>query len=148
MSFLNKFQLTSGIFPVATTNGRLVDSTLTSTNVTSGTYTPTLTNVANLSASTAYSCQYIRIGNVVTVSGQVDVDPTLAATSTQLGISLPIASNLANSNECAGSSSASGIAGQTAAILGDSANNRAQMQWVSADITNQPMYFSFTYRII
>lgn len=120
-----------------------VDST-----VTSGTYTPTLTNVANLDSSTAYSCQYLRIGTVVTVSGKVDIDPTLTATSTQLGISLPVASNIANNNECSGTAFASGVAGQGASILGDATNNRAQLQYISGDVTNQSMYFTFTYRII
>lgn len=114
---------------------------------TSGTYTPTLTNVTNLSASTAYSCQYIRLGNIVTVSGKVDIDPT-AAGLTKLGISLPVASNLANSNECAGTAASSGIAGQSAAILGDTTNDRAQLEYIAVDLTNQPMYFTFTYRII
>ena len=115
---------------------------------TSGTYTPTLTGVANVSASTAYQCQYMRIGTVVTVSGKLDIDPNLTATSTQLGISLPIASNIGAAEDCAGTAFASAIAGQGAAILGDSGNDRAQMQFISADITNQPMYFTFTYRII
>lgn len=117
-------------------------------DVAGGTYTPTLFNVANLDASTAYSCQYMRVGIVVTVSGRVDIDPTLAATSTQLGISLPIASNFANANECAGTAFASGIAGQGAAILADTANDRAQLRYVSGDVTNQAMYFQFSYRII
>lgn len=114
----------------------------------SGTYTPTLTNVANLDASTAYSCQYLRVGNTVTVSGRVDIDPTAAAASTQLGISLPIASNLANANECAGTAFASGVAGQGAAILGDTANDRAQLQFISGDLTNQAMYIQFSYQVI
>ena len=114
----------------------------------SGVYTPTLTNVANLDASTAYECQYMRIGSTVTVSGRVDIDPTLTATSTQLGISLPIASNLGATEDCAGTAFASGIAGQGAAILGDAANNRAQLQFISTDLTNQAMYFSFTYQVI
>lgn len=114
----------------------------------SGTYTPTLTNVANLDASTAFQCQYMRVGTVVTVSGKVSVDPTLAATSTQLGISLPIASNLGAQEDCSGTAFASGIANQGAAILGDAANNRAQLQYVSGDVTNQPMYFTFTYEVI
>src|SRR5439155_66361 len=42
----------------------------------SGTYTPTLTNSVNVAASTAYTCQYLRVGSVVTVSGQMDIDPT------------------------------------------------------------------------
>src|SRR5438093_13362661 len=32
-----------------------------------GTYTPTLTNSVNVAASTAYVCQYLRVGAVVTV---------------------------------------------------------------------------------
>ena|SRR3990167_5910609 len=112
------------------------------------TYTPGLTNVSNLDASTAYQCQYFRVGNVVTVSGKVDVDPTTAGVSTSLGINLPIASNLGAIGDCAGVAFASGIAGQGAAIIADIAANRAQMEWVTTDVTNQPMYFSFTYLVI
>lgn len=117
-------------------------------NINSGTYTPTLTNVANLAASTAYQCQYMQVGDVVTVSGRVDIDPTLATTSTQLGISLPVASNLGAAEDCAGTAFASGIAAQGAAILGDATNNRAQLEYISSDTTNQAMYFTFTYQII
>lgn len=114
----------------------------------SGAYLPTLTNVANLDASTNYSCQYLRIGSSVTVSGKIYLDPTAATVLTRLGISLPIASTLANSNECAGVAFASGISGQGAAIIADTTNHRAELQFISVDITNQPMYFTFTYRII
>lgn len=113
-----------------------------------GTYTPTLTNVANLSASTAYQCQWLRVGNKVTVSGRVDIDPTTAALTTSLGISLPVSSNIGASEDCAGVAFASGIAGQGAAILGDSINDRATMTWIAGDVTNQAMYFTFTYDII
>lgn len=113
-----------------------------------GIYTPTQTNVANLDANTAYSGQYIRIGANVTVSGKADVDPTAPATLTRLGISLPVASNLGAQENCAGVAFASGIAGQGAAIRGDAVNDRAEMTWISGDVTNQPMYFIFTYRVI
>lgn len=113
-----------------------------------GTYTPTLTNVANLTASTAYECQYLQVGATVTVSGKADVDPTAPAVSTQLGISLPVASNIGATEDCAGTAACPAISGQCAAILGDAANNRAQMEWISADITNQPMYFTFSYQVI
>lgn len=111
-----------------------------------GRYTPTLTGVANVAASTAYECQFTRVGELVVVSGKVDVDPT-AAVSTQLGISLPIASNLGAAEHCAGTAVCPTIASQSAAILGDATNDRAQMEWIAADITNQPMYFIFMYRI-
>lgn len=113
-----------------------------------GVYTPTLTGVANVAASTAYECQYVRVGSIVTVSGRVDVDPTLTVTATQLGISLPVASNLGASEDCAGVAFASGIAGQGAAIRGDATNDRAEMVWVAGDVTNQPMYFTFSYAVI
>lgn len=116
-------------------------------DITSGTYTPTLTNVANLDASTAYICQYMRVGSIVTVSGKVDIDPTAAA-STQLGISLPIASNFSTAEQCAGTAFASGVAGQGAAILADTVNDRAQLQFVTSNTTNQSMYFTFTYQVI
>lgn len=116
----------------------------------SGKYTPVLTNVANLDASTAYECQWLRVNDVVTVSGKVDVDPTAPAAATQLGISLPpfAPSNFAAAEQCAGAAAASAIAGQVAAIRADAANDRAEMVWTAGDITNQPMYFSFTYRMI
>ena len=34
---------------------------------------------------------------------------------------------------------ASAIAGQSAAILADVANDRAEMNWIAGDVTNQPM---------
>lgn len=113
-----------------------------------GTYTPGLFNVANLTGSTAYSCQYLRVGNTVTVSGRVDVQPTAPAAATQLGIGLPVASNFGATEDCGGVAFASAVAGQGAGIRGDAANNRAEMVWTSGDITNQPMYFTFTYEVI
>lgn len=116
--------------------------------VTSGTYSPTLTNVANLDASTTFTAQYLRVGAVVTVSGRISVDPTTSGLSTILGISLPIASILSTSTQCAGVAGASGIAGQVAAIAADTVNNRAEAIWVASDITNQSMFYTYTYTIV
>lgn len=113
----------------------------------SGTYTPTLTSVANVTASTAYQAQYLRVGNTVLVSGKVDVDPTAAAATT-LGISLPIASNFGAIEDCGGTAAAPGVAGQSAGITADAVNDRAQMQWVAVNLTNQPMFFIFAYQVI
>jgi hypothetical protein len=112
-----------------------------------GTYTPTLTNIANLDSVTGYEAQYMRVGNTVTVSGEIDVDPTLAATATRIGISLPISSNFSNTQNCGGVAFAPGIAGQGAGIFADNTNDRAEMRWVSDDVSSQAMYFTFTYKI-
>lgn len=131
------------------TSGLYSDLSGTPTLV-SGVYTPIIVIVANLdvTGTTAYECQYMRVGSVVTVSGKVDVNPTLTATSTQLGIPLPIASNFGAAEDCAGVAFASAVAGMGGAILGDATNDRAQLQFVSSDINSQPMYFSFQYQVI
>lgn len=123
--------------------------TFSASDVLSGTYTPTLTGTANVAASTAFACQYMRVGNVVTVSGQIDIDPTAAApTATDLGISLPIASNLASQQQLAGVSDCYQIALQGGTIRGDAANDRATLSYVATSTANQSHFFTFTYLII
>lgn len=113
----------------------------------SGTYTPSLTNGTNVAASTAYPCQWMRVGNTVTVSGKVAIDATAAA-AMELGISLPIASNFGNDYECAGTGVAV-VAGEDAAyIKADAANNRASLNQTKADTSNHDHYFTFTYSVI
>lgn len=131
----------------------LLDDTDASTarstlDLANGTYGATFTNVANLdSTPSSTTCQYLRVGNTVTVSGAVTIDPT-AAVATRCGISLPIASDFASAGQCAGTAAAPGVASQCAAILGDSTNNRAEMQWIASNLTSQIMYFTFTYLIV
>lgn len=124
-----------------------VTSAISALNLASGTYTPTLTNVANIDASTAFVCQYLRVGSVVTVSGAVAVDPTAGAASTQLGISLPIASNFANGEDCGGTAFALSVQ-QGGGIFADAANDRAELRFLANDTANRQFQFTFTYRII
>lgn len=114
----------------------------------SGTYTPTLTNVANLDASTTRQATWMRVGGTVTVSGQLDIDPTAGATLTSLGISLPIPSAFTTAYQLGGTACAIAIAGQCAGIQADVANARASMQWMSANTTNQIMTYTFQYELI
>ena len=142
-----------GSFTVSniTVNGKgLVTAASDGLTLASGVYTPTLTIVANVDGGglTAYQCQYMRVGSVVNVSGKLDVNPTLAATLTQAGISLPIASNIGAAEDCGGVAFTPTVAGQGAAIYGDLTNNRAQLEFVAGAATSQPMYFDFQYRII
>ena len=67
----------------------------------SGTYTPTLTNITNINNSSASSCQYMRVGNIVTVSGRVTIEATDVGTTT-VDLSIPISSTFANPENCAG----------------------------------------------
>jgi hypothetical protein len=115
--------------------------------VSSSTYTPSLTNATNVAASTAYQCQWLRIGNVVTVSGKVSIDPT-ATGAIILGVSLPVASNIGNDYELGGVF-ANSIGEKAGRISGDATNNRANfVALIAVDTTNQPWWFTFTYLVI
>jgi hypothetical protein len=118
--------------------------------VTSGTYTPTLTNTTNISASTSATCQYIRVGASVTVSGQLQMDPSAASALTQLGISLPVASTFASAGQCAGTASRAPTSTCILArIKGDTINGRAQLEYISdGSIGNDGWSFQFTYLIV
>lgn len=112
-----------------------------------GTYTPTLTGVTNIQATTTYQCQYMRVGNVVTVSGLIDIDATVVG-NTVLGISLPIASNFANNYECAGTICASTVASQCGRITADTTNDRANVTIQTVSLANESHAFTFTYTVI
>jgi hypothetical protein len=94
----------------------------------SGQYTPSLTNVANITTSAANAnTTYIRVGNVVTVAGTLTMTPTANSVATTVDISLPVASALAAISQLSGGGRrVSGVvaslgAGITAEATGDTA---------------------------
>lgn len=115
---------------------------------TSGSYTPTLTNVTNVAASTAYACQWTRVDNDVTVFGRCDVDPT-AGGSTTLDISLPVASDLIATENLSGIATAiSPTVSTSAGIFADTTNDRATMRWVTTETANHSLWFHLSYKIL
>lgn len=141
----------SGITDIAVADGGTGSSTAagarTNLGFADGTYTPTLTNVANLTSSTAFVCTYARIGNSVIVAGTVSVTPTALTTTTTLGISLPIASAFTASTDANGSAASAGVQ-QSGAIEADATNDRAQLRFISTDTTSRGMFFTFMYQVI
>lgn len=114
----------------------------------SGTWTPTLTNTANITSSTALQCQYMRVGNVVSFSGGVTLTPTLLATLTTLGISLPISSAFSAAQNLGGSADSASVASASAAMFADTANARATVQMISVGTGAETFYFSGSYLIL
>ena len=131
-------------------SGAMVASlSITAGAIIAGTYTPTLTNDINITSSTAYACQYMRVGNVVTVSGTVGIRPTASTTSSLISLSLPIASTFGGSYQCGGlarqvtepsdTSTGGFVAGATKADL---------VFYSSYSGTSRDWTFSFTYQIV
>ncbi len=113
-----------------------------------GFYTPTLTNTTNISASTAQICNFIRSGNIVTVSGLVTGITMSAAggANTVLRISLPITADLASISDLGGAGVfySADSRGTAIAVYADTTNNVAEFNW-AAPTTNAGQSFSFTF---
>ena len=118
-------------------------------NITGGTYTPTPTKVTNFTTGTVTmrTCQYMRVGSVVTVSGAFNADPD-ATGSCVFTFTLPIASNLANSYELAGAGATDQTTPVALMIRGSSTADAAVVSWSATTASAQEAYFTLTYRII
>lgn len=118
-------------------------------NIASGTYTPTLFNTTNVSASIPRLCQWLRVGSTVTVSGRFDITPTATATTTTvLGISIPVASNFSNNANLGGAGSVAEAPFAPCLFVGDTTNFRASMQYYATQSGSKGAWFTFTYQII
>lgn len=148
----------SGTKLVLTSDGRLYGAALhnnagavtgtTNQYIASGTYTPTLTNSTNITSSSASVCQWLRVGNVVTVSGKATVEPTSTGTVTRLGISLPIASGIASSTELGGAGTYNGTnLRDVVCFAGDATNDRVEASFFPNATSSSDLPFSFTYLV-
>lgn len=124
----------------------VVRVTVVGTPPANGTYTPTLTNTANVASSTASLTQYYRIGNMVTVFGNVVIDPTTAAVNTEIQMSLPIASALSSSIQVGGAGAS--VLGDAWRIVGTASTDTASFQTVVKADTAQTIGFQFSYQVL
>lgn len=114
-----------------------------------GVYTPTATKVTNLDTATAASAQYTRVGNIVTVSGQIAVDAT-ATGQALLRMSLPFTSALTGDGECCGAGTVFESASSILPVLvgADTTNDQVTMTWVAAGTGAGVLNYTFTYRVV
>lgn len=130
-----------------------VNTVVATDTIASGTYTPIITNVANVAVSVARVCQFLRVGSVVTVSGQCNIDSTTISTTTRFRLSLPIASAFATAFQCGGSavhmeaSGAGTMVGWT--IEADAVNDEAAFRCTNNPTdTDTVLTFSFSYLVV
>lgn len=121
-----------------------------STSPTEGTYTPTITGIANYASGTAYVCRYMRTGNTVTVYGKVTVQPTATATITTFSLSLPVTSTFSDSYDAAGTGG--GIFSGTYypyVISSASAGSVLNVSFISNQTSGeQDCQFTATYKVL
>lgn len=119
--------------------------------IASGTYTPTGTVGTNCDSVSSLTGQWLRVGNVVVVSGGGTADPT-ASGHCDFTISLPIASDLSASSTANGAGAgafigAGGDVHMTAYVT--TANPaKAALRFLAPSGVASSFYFSLTYLIL
>lgn len=119
-----------------------------SDNIKSGLYTPTLTNISNVTTSSVNTdnFKYIRVGNIVHVSGWVGIQCITANTLTIVEITLPISSNLTSSEDVTGVSSALNQVGGR--VRSNATTDKAEINVYGANNTTLFIYdLQFSYTI-
>jgi hypothetical protein len=113
-----------------------------------GVFTPTVTNVLNITSSIAYQGQFFMIDNVVTVSGRVDVTFTGSGQSS-FEMTLPVPS-VFTATQNAGGTFASRTAGSTmiGSINAISSASKVDCEVVAQASGAYEFYYNYTYRII
>lgn len=121
-----------------------VEANFSTPTLAEGTWTPTLTDITNVTTSSvAGAGSYLRVGSKVTFSVQLSVTPTAGASLTQVDITLPIASALANTYELSGVNS--GLRGY---VIGQTTNDRASVVFTSDVSGAETITVHVTYRIL
>src|SRR3990167_800036 len=113
-----------------------------------GVWTPTTNNIANLDGSSASEGQYLRVGSTVSGSVQLSVNPTLTATSTQLELDLPVASNFGVTSDAAGSCGGSDVESEVAEVRADATSDELEILWVTTSLASHEISCSFSYQVI
>jgi hypothetical protein len=111
-----------------------------------GVWTPTITGITNVAATTSGVCHYTRLGNQVHCWGQILVDPTAAApTQTVVDITLPVASVLATATDIFGVVNSFGATQVGAAIQSSADNTKARLSMRAVSDVNAAWIFEFDY---
>ena len=114
----------------------------------SGIYTPTATDITNIASSTTHQSNWSRVGNIVTVAGAVTIT-TNANGLTQLGISLPVASNFTTIYDASGNVIATGATTHSGVVYSNVANDYVVIEFRhNGTVGADDFRFTFSYQVM
>lgn len=111
-----------------------------------GNYSPTGTPVANVSGLTPYQALWSRVGDMVNVSGLIDIQAGGAGQAT-FRLSLPVPSNISNTVQAGGTIAAKTVLA-AGCIEADVANDEAIFNFIAANGVNTAYSFTFAYQVL
>lgn len=124
-------------------------ATGTTPAIQSGTYTPELTSITNVFGTpAAQASQWMRVGNVVTVSGIIEVEPASPASDTVVAVSLPIASSLTADEHLSGTAGSQLDARYGGCVYGAPASDTAYVRFYGVASSTHPVCYHFTYVVL
>lgn len=112
-----------------------------------GVWTPTLTNSSNISSSTAYEGQFIRVGDIVHCSVAVEITPTSAA-ACQLQLTLPVvrANNFADAYSGSGAGAVAAIS-LSGAMNSVATTKKMVLKFLAPATTAREWRLTFSYKL-
>lgn len=114
----------------------------------SGYYTPTATSITNIASSTPHATNWSRVENIVTVAGAVTIT-TNANGLTQLGISLPIASDFTGIYDASGNVIATGATTHSGVVYSNVANDYVIIEFRhNGTVGADDFRFTFSYQVM
>ena len=115
-------------------------------NLTAGTYTPAASNFTNISSVTGLYGIYSRVGNVVSVSGRMNITATSTGAAT-FSLSIPVASNLTTTNAW-GTLTTRTLTDASGGVSGDGTNDKLLFELVFDSLLTGTFYFSAQYQVV
>jgi hypothetical protein len=116
-----------------------------------GIYMASAGNIVNLDGTPgSHTAKYMRVGNMVTVSGMLSIDPTTTTTLTKFTLSLPIASNFTGLVDLAGAANkldATATVVDAFMVIADLTNDLAEFYGFPIGVGNDTISYTYTYQI-
>ena len=116
-------------------------------NISTGNFSPSVSGQSNIAAMTHFDMKYMRVGNMVTVSGNANVQASVANTQTVFELSLPIASDFTSSDDGTGSGGHLFQPISPVLISCSTANNTLQFIWNPTSTLNAQLNYVAMYEI-
>ena len=115
--------------------------------IASGTWTPAATNVLNVSSTSVGAFQWVRVGNVVHFSGKITPTCSSGGVFSEVGLSLPIASNFTADGHCSGGG---GIAASVngVAVRADATNDRIDVIFIAPSASTHEIFLAGSYVVL
>lgn len=141
--------------PIITANAKGLITGLASTSIpvlATGTYTPTLSSIANCTSATASVAQWMQLGNVVTVSGSIQLTPNNTTSVFLVYMSIPVVANFLGASSKAGGVASRSNGNTSVACIGainaDSAGSQNVIVFFSKSeaATTDTYSYTYTYR--